>query len=146
MKAKIYSARKHRCTTDSLIELTQHVSEAFQWSEMVGFVCLDIEKAFDAVWSLGLMHKLNSIWLNNSDIRWINSFLSQKNVFVKINCTVCESFSPAAELFQGSVIVTILFLIYVRGLPKIKAQISLFVDNFVLYNRSQSPKLIDKHL
>ena len=41
--------RKHRCTTDNPIKLTQHVSEAFQWSEMVGFVCLDVEKAFDAV-------------------------------------------------------------------------------------------------
>ena len=28
--------RKHRCTTNNLIKLTQHVSEAFQWSEMVG--------------------------------------------------------------------------------------------------------------
>ena len=43
--------RKHRCTTDNLIKLTQHVSEDFQWSELVGVVCLDVEKAFDAVWS-----------------------------------------------------------------------------------------------
>ena len=37
--------RKHRCTTDNFIKLTQHVSEAFQRSEMVGLVvcfgCLD---------------------------------------------------------------------------------------------------------
>ena len=46
--------RRNRCTTDNLLKLTQHVSEAFQWSKMVGFVCLDIEKAFDAVWRLGL--------------------------------------------------------------------------------------------
>ena len=65
--------RKHRRTTDILIKLTQHVSEAFQWSEMVGFACLD-EKAFDAVWRLGLVQKLNLIGLNNSIIRWINSF------------------------------------------------------------------------
>ena len=51
--------RKHRCPTDNLIKLTQHVSEAFQWSEMVGFVCLDVEKAFGAVWRLGLVHKFD---------------------------------------------------------------------------------------
>ena len=72
--------RKHRCTTDNLIELTQHVSEAFQWSEMVGLVCLDVEKAFDAVWRLGLIHKLNSIELKIPIIKWIYSFLSQRNV------------------------------------------------------------------
>ena len=75
--------RKHRCITDNLIKLTQHVSVAFQWSEMDGFVCLDVEKAFDAVWRLGL---------------------SQRNVFVKINSIVSDSFSPTAGVPQGGVI------------------------------------------
>ena len=138
--------RKHRCTTVNLIKLTQHVSEAFQWSEMVGFVCLDVEKAFDAVWRLGHVHKLNSIGLNNSVIRWIIPFLSQRNVFVKINSTVNDSFSPTAGVPQGHVIDTILFLIYFSRLPQIKADISQFADHFELYYRSQSPKLIQKHL
>ena len=135
--------RKQRCTTDNLIKFTQHVSEAFQWSEMVGFVCLDVDKAFDAVWGLGFVHKLHSIGLNNSVIRWINSFLPQMNLFVKINSTVSDSFSPTAGVPQGSVIAPILILIYVSGLPQIKAQISQFADDFFLYYRSRSPKLIE---
>ena len=113
--------RKHRCTTENLIKLTQLVSEAFQWSEMVGFVCLDVEKAFDAVWRLGLVPKLNSIGLKNSVIWWINSFFLQRNVFVNISSTVSDSFSPTAGVLQGSVIAPLLFLIYVSGLPLIKA-------------------------
>ena len=46
--------RRNRCTTDNLLKVTQYLTEAFQWSEMVGFVCLDIEKEFDALWRLGL--------------------------------------------------------------------------------------------
>ena len=92
------------------------------------------------------MHKLNSIGLNNSAIRWINSFLSQRNVFVKINCTVSYSFGPTAGVLQGSVIAPILFLIFVSSLPKIRTQISQFADNFALYYRSRSPKLIQKCL
>ena len=123
------------------------MSEAFQWSEMVGFVCLDVEKAFDAVWRLGLVHKLNSIGLNNSVIRWINSFLSQRNVFVKkINSSVTDSFRLTAGIPQGSVIAPILFLIYVSHLPQLKAQISQFADDFALYYRLRSPKLIQKYL
>ena len=59
MKVKIHSA-------SLLIKLTQHVIEAFH-SEMVGLVCLDVEKTY-----LGLFHKLNSIGMNNSKKSWIN--------------------------------------------------------------------------
>ena len=38
--------RANGCTTDNLLVLTQHISEAYQWSEMVGIVCLDVEKSF----------------------------------------------------------------------------------------------------
>ena len=133
--------RKHRCTTYNLIKLTQPISEAFQWSEMVGLVCLDIEKAFDAVWRRGLIHKLNSIELKIPIIKWINSFLSQRNVYVKINTTVSASFCPTAGVPQGSVIAPILFLIHVSRLPKMKAQISQFADDFALYYRSRSTQL-----
>ena len=138
--------RKHRCTTNNLIKLTQHVSEVLQWSEMVGFVCLDVEKAFDAVWRLRIVYNVNSIGLEKSVIRWINSLLSQRNVFVAINSTVSDIFSPTAGVPQGSIIVLLLFLIYVSRLPQIKAQISQFVDDFALYYRSRSPKLIQKYL
>ena len=40
--------RANRFRTDNLIVLTQHISEGYQWSEMVGLNCLDIEEAFDA--------------------------------------------------------------------------------------------------
>ena len=36
--------RKHRCTTDNLIKLTQHVSEAFHWFQIVGWKFLIVEK------------------------------------------------------------------------------------------------------
>ena len=138
--------RKHRCTTDNLIKLTQHVSEAFQWSEKVALFCVDVEKAFDVLWCLGLIHKLNSIELKIPIIKWINSFLSQRNVYVKIKSTVSASFCPTAGVPQGSVIAPILFLIYVSRLPKMKAQISHFADNFALYYRSRSTQLIQNSL
>ena len=138
--------RKHRCTTDNLIKLTQHVSEAFQWSEMIGLFCLDVEKAFDTVWRLVLIHKLNSIELKIPIIKWINSFLSQRNVYVKIKSTVSASFCPRVDVPQGSVIAPILFLIYVSRLQKMKAQISQFADDFALYYRSRSTQLIQNNL
>ena len=37
--------RKHRCTTDNLIKLNQHVSEALQWSEMVSYAWMSKERS-----------------------------------------------------------------------------------------------------
>ena len=50
--------RRNRCTTDILLKLNWNVAEAFQWSLMVGSVCLDVEQVFDDVWRLGLQNKL----------------------------------------------------------------------------------------
>ena len=70
--------RMNCCTTDNLLKLTQHVTYTFQWSEMVEFVCLDIEKVFDAVWRLGLQRKLQKFGVQKSVKKWGYSILSQK--------------------------------------------------------------------
>ena len=57
---------------------------------MVGLVCLDVEKAFDEVWRLGLIDKLNKISIQEKIIKWVSSFLSERNVYVKIKKTRSE--------------------------------------------------------
>ena len=144
---KMQSAyRRNRCTTDNLLKLTQHLTEAFQWSEMVGFVCLDIEKAFDEVWRIGLQNKLLKIGVHKPLIKWVNSFLSQRSIFVKINNTKSRAFSTLAGVPQGSVIASILFLVYVSGIPEILAHISQFADDFALYYRSCSCRIVQEKL
>ena len=72
--------RVNRCTTDNLLVLTQRISEAYQWSEKVGLVCLDVENAFDAVGRLGLIDKINKIRIQKKIIKWMN-FFSHKETF-----------------------------------------------------------------
>ena len=138
--------RRNRWTTDNLLKLTQHVTEAIQWSEMVGFVCLDIEKAFDAVWRLGLQNKLLQIGVHKALIKWVNSFLSQGSIFVKINNSKSSTFSTLAGVPQGSVIAPILFLVYVSSIPVIPTQLSQFADDFASYYRSRSCRIIQEKL
>ena len=113
---------------------------------MVGLVCLDVEKAFDAVWRLGLIDKLIKIRIQTKIIKWVNSFLSQRNVYVEIKNTRSEKFSPTAGVTQGSVVAPILFLSYVSNIPEKPAIISQFADDFALFYRSKSSQLIQsKH-
>ena len=136
--------RRNRCTTDNLLKLFQHVTETFQWSQMVGVVCLDIEKTFDAVWRLGLQYKLLQIGVCKPLIKWVNSFFSQRSIFVKINNSKSSTFSKLAGAPQGSVIAPVLFLVYVSGNPEIPAQISQFADDFAFYYRSRSSRVIQE--
>ena len=138
--------RRNRCTNDNLLHFTLHITEAFQWSEMVGFVCLDIEKAFDAVWRIGLQNKLLKNGVHKPLIKWVNSFLSQRSIFVKINNSKSSTFSTLAGVPQDSVIAPILFLVYVSDIPEIPAQISQFADDFALYYRSRSCRIIQEKL
>lgn len=138
--------RQGRQSTDNLLQLTQYTSEAFQWRQMVGAVFLDVEKAFDAVWRLCLKHKLSTIELSSNYIKWILDFLSNRRVSVRVNEELSNPFTPEAGVPQGSVISPVLFLIYVAKPPALNVQVSQFADDFAVYYRSKSPKLIEKNL
>ena len=111
---------------------------------MVGLVCLDVERASEAVWRLGLIDKLSKIRIQRKIIKWMNSFLSQRNIYVKIKITRSKKFSPTAGVPQGSLVAPILFLIYVSNIPQTPADISQFADNFAIFYRSKSGQLIKK--
>ena len=105
-----------------------------------------VRNAFDAVWRLELIDKFNKIRIQTKIIKWVNFFRSQINVYVKINNTRIETFSPTAGVPQGSVVAPILFLIYVSKIPETPAEISQFADDFALLYRSKSSQLIQSKL
>ena len=70
----------------------------------------------------------------------------KRSIFVKINNSKSSTFSTLAGVPQGSVIAPILFLVFVSGIPEIPAQISQFADNFALYYRSRSCRIIQEKL
>ena len=132
--------------TDNLIVKNRHISEAYQWSKMVGLVCLNIETAFDAVCRIVLIDKLNKISLQKKIIKWVNSFLSQRNIYVKIKNPRSTKFSPTAGVPQGTVVAPMLFLIFVSNNTDTPAEISQFAYDFALYYRSNSSQSIQSKL
>ena len=103
---------------------------------MVELVCLDVEKALDGVWRLGLIDKFIKIRKQKKIIKWENSFLSQRNVYIKINNTKSNKFSPTVGVPQGSIVAPILFLIFVSKIPETPAETYQFADDFALFYRS----------
>ena len=47
-------------------------------------VLLDVKKAFDQVWHVGVLHKMKNFGINQNLLRWIKSFFNERTISAKI--------------------------------------------------------------
>jgi hypothetical protein len=126
--------------------LSALVSTYFNWissyaeSKHTHCIYFDLSKAFDSVCHRKLIHKLSYYSLHPLCLNWIKAFLSGRTQKVKIKQatsfpSVCTSGVP-----QGSVLSSILFLLYMNDLPQIikHSNICLFADDVKLYTSVNS--------
>ena len=79
-------------------------------------VYLDMNKAFDRVPHHRLLLKLRSLGVGGSLLNWFSSFLSERNLVVKIGNEYSSPKDITSGVIQGSVLGPILFLIYVNDI------------------------------
>ena len=96
-----YGFRKARSTGD-LLACAVHVwSSALESSGESRVISLDISKAFDRVWHMGLLAKLPMFGLNQALINWNGSFLSDRSIAVRVDGFVSNLHSVNAGVPQG---------------------------------------------
>ena len=76
--------RSKRNTNDNLFKLTQSLKQNISKGFVTSAVFLDVEKAFDQVWHAGLLHKMKKFGIDQNLLRWINSFLCERSISIKI--------------------------------------------------------------
>ena len=101
-------------------------------------IFLDIEKAFDSVWHHCLLQKIHEHGLKGHLPFFIKSFLTGRQVKVRIGTTYSRSSSLACRVAQGSIISPTLFSIMINDIfedcdPSI--QKSLFADDGAIWIR-----------
>ena len=130
-----YGFRPARSTTDLLTVGSDRIARAFNRSGATRAVVLDISKAFDRIWHIGLLHKLKSYGISDQIFGLISSFLSNRRLQVVLDEESSQEYPFNAGVPQGSTLGPTLFLLYINYLPDdVIGNIAIYADDTTLYS------------
>ena len=135
--------RRGRNTMDSVLSLEADIKKAMINKEGVVAMFLDIEKAYDMLWKEGLIIKLYEAGIRGRLINWIQDFLKNRVIQVRVG----EAFSGGTTIDngtpQGSVISPVLFNVMINDIFKeigVGFGLSLFADDGAVWKRGRNMK------
>ena len=119
-----------RSCTSKLMSVLDVWTQILDKSESLNAVYLDFQKTFDTVPHQRLLMKLKAYGVQGSVFAWINSILSQRKQRVVVNGTFSKWTDVTSGIPQGSVLVPVLFIIYINDLPEtVESMVHIFADD-----------------
>ena len=118
------------------MQLESSINKGFANKESTLAVFLDIQKAFDMLWRKGIIIKLQNMGIYGLIIKWIDNFLTNRKIQVKINNTLSTIYTGQKGVPHGSVISPLLFNIAVNDFPDniTGIHISQYADDMKIQN------------
>ncbi|XP_055390584.1 uncharacterized protein LOC129619367 [Condylostylus longicornis] len=104
-------------------------------NKVILVVFLDLQRAFETVNRNILLEKLKKYGIRNMELKWFESYLSNRTQKTKVNNSTSDSLGASIGVPQGSVLGVLLFLIYVNDMAKVvqRSKLVLFADDALLY-------------
>lgn len=143
--------RPNRSTTDQLVRLESEINMAFMEHKILVAVALDLEKAFDLMWSTGTITKLKEYGISGNMLKWIHSFLKDRKIQTRVGDNTSEELILENGCPQGSVLSPILFNVIVNTLhealkPHNNIGLSQFADDSAVWGKRSTLELAVKDL
>ena len=135
---------KKRSTQLATILLLDLFCKSLKDGMLVGYVFLDLLKAFDMISHSVLLQKLPCYGLRNRELAWF-----QDNLFERYQRVLYDNISSLPEeimcgIPQGSILGPLLFLLYFNDIEDavLHSKIILFADDTVIFTSVKSKELI----
>ena len=145
-----YGFQKNKSTTMACINYYELIAEALLKKQTVISISLDLSKAFDSISHKILLQKLNYYGIRGTPLKWLESYLSQRQQCVALNNG--KSLSNLEYLTngvpQGSILGPQLFLLYINDIVKTSNKLSFILyadDSTILFTydyQTPNPELI----
>lgn len=107
---------------------------------VVGAAFLDLRKAFNTVNHNVLLHKLLNFNFSTELFNFTKSYLSFRSQLVKIDNYKSNPLCLSTGVLQGSILVQILFCMYINDLPSVCGQcdIIMYADDTVIFTHGKT--------
>ena len=108
-----FGFREKHSTVNALISMTETIKVTIDNGKFGCGVFIDFQKAFDTVNHSILINKLEHYGIRGVGSDWFRSYLSNRKQYVSVNGKGSEQKSVTHGVAQGSVLGSLLFLIYI---------------------------------
>ena len=141
--------RKQRCTIDHVVRLQDDIHKSLHNKENTLAVFLDFSKAFDMVWSQGLLNEISLHGVNGRMLRWISDFLTGRTIRVAVGGNISNCFEMQNGTPQGSILSPILFNIMINDLPTpvdMMTRSSIFADDSAAWRSGRNVSFLNRKI
>ena len=140
--------RANHCTQDALLKTVEDWRGNLERKEIVGSVSVDLSKAFDSINHCLLLQKLALYGFWDESLEWFRNYLSGRRQRVAFGDEMSEWVNVRMGVPQGSILVPLLFTIFVNDLPATlsRSKVMLYADDTTVYFADPSGQRVEEVL
>ena len=139
-----FGFRKKHFTEHALLSIVEEIRKNLDNGIFSCGVFIDLEKDFDTVNHRILLSKRDHYGIRDNALKWLTSYLTNRNQFVKFNGSHSKNGNISCGVPQGSIIGHLLFKIYINDMHQAvtSSKMHHFADDTNILFSHKNPILI----